>query len=94
MLMQMTVAENLMFERLPQARGIVDYREMNRRAAELLEEVGLDVAPTTPGLASRRGADAAYRNREDPGLRQQAPDPRRADVRPLPPGRSIVSSTF
>ena len=48
MLMQMTVAENLMFERLPQRRGIVDYREMNRRAAELLEEVGLDVRPTTP----------------------------------------------
>ena len=48
MLMQMTVAENLMFERLPQRRGIVDYREMNRRAAELLEEVGLDVQPTTP----------------------------------------------
>ena len=47
MLMQMTVAENLMFERLPQRRGIVDYRETNRRAAQLLEEVGLDVAPTT-----------------------------------------------
>ena len=48
MLTEMTVAENLMFERLPQRRGIVDYREMNRRAAELLEEVGLDVRPTTP----------------------------------------------
>ena len=47
MLMQMTVAENLMFERLPQRRGIVDYRETNRRAAQLLEEVGLDVQPTT-----------------------------------------------
>ncbi len=48
MLTEMTVAENLMFERLPQRRGIVDYREMNRRAAELLEEVGLDVRPATP----------------------------------------------
>jgi len=47
LLMQMTVAENLMFERLPQRHGIVDYRETNRRAAQLLEEVGLDVAPTT-----------------------------------------------
>ncbi len=47
MLMQMTVAENLMFERLPQRRGVVDYRETNRRAAQLLEEVGLDVRPTT-----------------------------------------------
>jgi ribose transport system ATP-binding protein len=47
MLMQMTVAENLMFERLPQRRGIVDYRETNRRATQLLDEVGLDVQPTT-----------------------------------------------
>jgi ribose transport system ATP-binding protein len=47
MLMQMTVAENLMFERLPHHRGIVDFRATNRRAAQLLEEVGLDVAPTT-----------------------------------------------
>jgi ribose transport system ATP-binding protein len=48
MLSEMTVAENLMFERLPQRRGIVDYRETNRRAAELLDEVGLDARPTTP----------------------------------------------
>jgi ribose transport system ATP-binding protein len=47
LLAEMTVAENLMFERLPQRHGIVDYRETNRRAAQLLEEVGLDVAPTT-----------------------------------------------
>jgi ribose transport system ATP-binding protein len=47
MLSEMTVAENLMFERLPQRRGIVDYRETNRRAAQLLDEVGLDVQPTT-----------------------------------------------
>jgi ribose transport system ATP-binding protein len=44
----MTVAENLMFERLPQRYGVVNYREANRRAAELLADVGLDVAPTTP----------------------------------------------
>src|SRR5271157_1778963 len=48
MMTQMTVAENLMFERLPQRFGVVNYRETNKRAAELLEEVGLDVAPTTP----------------------------------------------
>ena len=47
MLTQMTVAENLMFERLPQRRGVVDYRQTNRRAAQLLDEVGLDVPPTT-----------------------------------------------
>ncbi|HZZ63183.1 MAG TPA: sugar ABC transporter ATP-binding protein [Roseiarcus sp.] len=53
MLTQMTVAENLMFERLPQRWGVVNYRATNQRAAELLEEVGLDVAPTT--LVSRLG---------------------------------------
>jgi len=53
MLLQMTVAENLLFENLPRRRGLVNYRETNRRAAALLDEVGLDVAPTT--LVSRLG---------------------------------------
>jgi ribose transport system ATP-binding protein len=53
MLSQMTVAENLMFESLPRRHGLVNYRETNRRAAALLEEVGLDAAPTT--LVSRLG---------------------------------------
>ncbi len=53
MLSQMTVAENLLFESLPQRRGLVNYRETNKRAAALLEEVGLDVAPTM--LVSRLG---------------------------------------
>ncbi len=53
MLSHMTVAENLLFENLPQRRGLVNYRETNRRAAALLEEVGLDVAPTM--LVSRLG---------------------------------------
>jgi ribose transport system ATP-binding protein len=48
MLSQLTVAENLLFENLPQRHGLVNYREMNRRAAELLKEVGLDVAPNIP----------------------------------------------
>jgi ribose transport system ATP-binding protein len=46
MLPQMTVAENLLFESLPRRHGLVNYRETNRRAAALLDEVGLDVAPT------------------------------------------------
>lgn len=50
-LSNLTVAENLLFEHLPRRYGLVNYKEMNSRAAELLEEVGLDVAPTT--LASR-----------------------------------------
>src|SRR5271165_3164321 len=41
MLSQMTVAENLLFESLPRRHGLVNYRETNRRAAALLEEVGL-----------------------------------------------------
>jgi len=53
MLSQMTVAENLLFESLPRRHGLVNYRETNRRAAALLDEVGLDVAPTA--LVSRLG---------------------------------------
>src|SRR5271157_2263788 len=53
MLSQMTVAENLLFESLPQSHGLVNYRETNRRAAALLEEVGLDAPPTM--LVSRLG---------------------------------------
>ena len=53
MLSNLTVAENLLFEDLPRRYGLVDFRAMNRRAKELLDEVGLDVAPTT--LASRLG---------------------------------------
>ncbi|WP_424216396.1 sugar ABC transporter ATP-binding protein (plasmid) [Streptomyces sp. BI20] len=45
----LTVAENLLFGRLPRRRGLVDRRALNRRAAELLAEIGLaDLAPTTP----------------------------------------------
>lgn len=50
-LSNLTVAENLLFEHLPRRYGLVNYKAMNSRAAELLEEVGLDVTPTT--LASR-----------------------------------------
>lgn len=47
-LSNLTVAENLLFEHLPRRFGLVDYTKMNRRAEELLSEVGLDIAPTTP----------------------------------------------
>jgi ribose transport system ATP-binding protein len=53
MLSNLTVAENLLFEDLPRRYGLVDFRAMNRRAAELLDEVGLDILPTT--LVSRLG---------------------------------------
>jgi ribose transport system ATP-binding protein len=48
MLSQLTVAENLLFESLPRHHGLVNFWEMNRRAAELLQKVGLDVAPNIP----------------------------------------------
>jgi len=48
MLSHMTVAENLLFERLPQRHGLVNYAEMHSRAAALLRQVDLDIAPTTP----------------------------------------------
>ncbi|MEV6065094.1 sugar ABC transporter ATP-binding protein [Nocardia sp. NPDC052001] len=44
----LTVAENLFLQRMPRRFGIVDRREMRRRAAGLLEQVGLDVSPDTP----------------------------------------------
>jgi ribose transport system ATP-binding protein len=47
LLSNLTVAENLLFEQLPSRRGLVNFRAMNRRASELLAEVGLDIAPTT-----------------------------------------------
>ena len=47
MLSQLTVAENLLLESLPQRHGLVNYAQMNRRAAALLGQVGLDISPTT-----------------------------------------------
>jgi ribose transport system ATP-binding protein len=43
----LSVAENLLFEDLPQRRGMVRIAELHRKAAALLDEIGLDVAPTT-----------------------------------------------
>lgn len=44
----LSVAENIFFERLPQAGGLVNYRALYRQAQSVLDEVGLDVAPRTP----------------------------------------------
>jgi ribose transport system ATP-binding protein len=43
----LSVAENLLFESLPQRRGLVDYPALKRRARALLDEIGLDIAPQT-----------------------------------------------
>ena len=48
LLSHLTVAENLLFENLPQRHGLVNYVEMNRRATTLLRQVGLDIPPTIP----------------------------------------------
>jgi ribose transport system ATP-binding protein len=48
LLSHLTVAENLLFENLPRRHGLVNYVEMNRRAAALLKQVGLDILPTIP----------------------------------------------
>jgi ribose transport system ATP-binding protein len=48
LLPQLSVAENLLFERLPQRHGLVNQAEMNRQATTLLAKVGLDIRPTMP----------------------------------------------
>lgn len=47
LLPHLSIAENLMLERLPRRYGIVDRASLNRRAAELLDEVGLGLDPRT-----------------------------------------------
>jgi D-xylose transport system ATP-binding protein len=45
---ELTVAENLFLGREPRRRGLVDWPEMHARAAGLLAEFGLGLAPETP----------------------------------------------
>jgi ribose transport system ATP-binding protein len=42
------VAENVFVGRWPMTGGKVDYAHMNRRAAEQLHRLGLDIPPTRP----------------------------------------------
>src|SRR5690606_22124536 len=42
-----SVAENLMLERLPTVRGLVDYATVEREARAMLALVGLDIDPRT-----------------------------------------------
>ena len=54
----LSVAENLLFERLPRRFGLVDRRALDREAAALLARVGLDESPRTKverlGIAQRQ----------------------------------------
>ncbi|MFC5033138.1 sugar ABC transporter ATP-binding protein [Streptomyces sp. So13.3] len=47
LLPNLTVAENLFFQNLPRRHGLVNRKELHRRAEELLAEVGLEVRPQT-----------------------------------------------
>ena len=44
----LSIAENVFVGRLPMRGGIVDREAMNRRAAEQLHRLGLDISPSTP----------------------------------------------
>ncbi|HWT26109.1 MAG TPA: sugar ABC transporter ATP-binding protein [Solirubrobacteraceae bacterium] len=46
LLPDLSVAENVFVGRWPERGGKVDYAQMNRRAAEQLHRLGLDIAPT------------------------------------------------
>jgi ribose transport system ATP-binding protein len=48
LLSYLSVAENIFFEALPRHAGFVDFRTLHARTEELLREVGLEIAPTTP----------------------------------------------
>jgi ribose transport system ATP-binding protein len=52
----LSIAENIFIGREPAgALGVIDYRRMNREAAALLEQLELDVEPTTPVAKLRVG---------------------------------------
>lgn len=42
---ELSAAENIFAGRLPCRRGMIDYRELNRRAEEIIEEFGLKIRP-------------------------------------------------
>jgi ribose transport system ATP-binding protein len=58
LLLYLSVAENIFFERLPQRAGLVDYPRLYRDTKRVLAEVGLDVSPQLPvelmGVAQRQ----------------------------------------
>ncbi|MFA7019150.1 MAG: sugar ABC transporter ATP-binding protein [Sphaerochaetaceae bacterium] len=59
----LTVAENIFFEQLPKKRGLLDSSTLNRKAQDLLERVGLDIAPDRPvrflGIAQQQQVEIA-----------------------------------
>jgi ribose transport system ATP-binding protein len=59
----LNVAQNVFLTREARARGLLDDREVERRAAALLEELGVDIDPRTPvsrlGTASKQLVEIA-----------------------------------
>lgn len=47
LLSYLSVAENIFFERLPQKRGLVNYKKLYQDTEKLLSEVGLNISPKT-----------------------------------------------
>lgn len=62
LLPHLSIAENLMLERLPRRCGIMDRASLNRHAAELLDEVGLALDPRT--LVSELGEKKRWKKRK------------------------------
>lgn len=48
LLSYLSVAENILFERLPSRAGVVDYNKLYHEAQRMLEAVGLKISPKTP----------------------------------------------
>lgn len=44
----LSVAENMLFGHFPARSGLLDWRRLNQEAARLLQELNLDIDPTTP----------------------------------------------
>ena len=78
----LTVAENILLGREPRRFGRIDYRAMNRRAAELLGELGPRHRPAVPARCAPDRRPAAGRDRPRDRRRRPGADPRRADVQP------------
>jgi ribose transport system ATP-binding protein len=48
LLSNLSIAENLFFERLPSRHGVVDFTRLFKESEELLKRVGLEIDPRTP----------------------------------------------
>ena len=55
----LTIAENILLNKLPNKFGIIDYEKLNRLAQEVMRQVGLgDIDPAMPVKILRHWATA------------------------------------